>query len=218
MHIETRNIFAGKVDKRVKSYPCDWWFFLKTYGALVNKDMTVVEIGCSVIPKTRDLARQCKKLIGIEIDKEKIFKYGGNIEIINGDWQDLSSILGKDSIDLVVSSHVIEHVPDDLRAINETYEVLKNGGSLMFITPNKNRLSRFAARLFGLENKLTYAEHIREYGFNELMDLITKSKFKQFSVEGSALGLHTGPFLFYFKRSPLFLRNFVNFWEVHLKK
>lgn len=218
MHIETGNIFIGRADKSIKSYPYDWWVFFKAFESLVNKDMTVVEIGCSNFQKTQDLARQTKKLIGIEIDKANIIKFGGNIEVINGDWQNLSSILGKNSVDLVVSSHVIEHVPDDLRAINETYEALKDGGSLLLLTPNRNRLTRIAVRMLGLEKKLIYSKHLREYSFSELINLISKSKFKQYSIEGSVLGLHTGPFLFYLKRSPLVLRNFVNFWEVQLKK
>ncbi|MCX5696489.1 MAG: class I SAM-dependent methyltransferase [Candidatus Omnitrophica bacterium] len=218
MQINTENIFIGRAGKSVKSHPYDWRFFLKTFESLVSKDMTVVEIGCSNFQKTQDLARRCKKLIGIEIDKAKIIEFGGNIEVINGDWQDLSSIVGRSSVDLVVSSHVIEHVPDDLRAINETYEALKSGGSLLFLTPNRNRLTRIAAHMFGFEKKLIYPEHLREYSFNELMHLISMSRFRHYSVQGAVLGLHTGPFLFYLKKSPLILRNFVNFWLVALKK
>jgi SAM-dependent methyltransferase len=218
MYIETGNFFIGRADESTKSYPFDWWIFLNTFESLVNKDMTVVEIGPSNFQKTQDLARKSKRLIGIEINKNKILKFNNNIEVIRGDWQNLSSILGKNSVDIVVSSHVIEHVYDDLRAIDETYETLKDGGSLLFLTPNRNRITRIVARMLGSEKNFLYPEHLREYCFSELVRLVSRSKFRQYSINGYVLGLHSGPFLFYLKKSPLLLQNFVNFWQVRLKK
>lgn len=39
------------------------------------------------------------------------------------------------SLDLVVSLHVLEHVPDDRRAIREYYRVLRPGGKAIIMAP-----------------------------------------------------------------------------------
>ena len=41
------------------------------------------------------------------------------------------------SFDIIISSEVIEHVPNPLVAIKEMYRVLKPGGTLILTTPNK---------------------------------------------------------------------------------
>ena len=41
------------------------------------------------------------------------------------------------SFDIIVSSEVIEHVPDPYHAIQELFRVLKPGGTLVLTTPNK---------------------------------------------------------------------------------
>jgi 2-polyprenyl-3-methyl-5-hydroxy-6-metoxy-1,4-benzoquinol methylase len=180
--------------------------------------MTVVEIGSSVSERTYELAGYCKKLIGIDIDKTKICQPKENIEVINADWQNLSLILRKNSIDMVVSSHVIEHVPDDIKAINETYEILKDGGILMFTTPNRLRVARLCAKLIGQEKRLLYPEHIREYAYRDIEEMAIKSKFNIYRIEGIGFGLHTGIFLCFLKKYPKFLKPFASFWEVILQK
>lgn len=58
-------------------------------------------------------------------------------EIVKGirheDLQQLS--FGDDSIDLVLSSDVLEHMPDPYRAHQEIFRVLKNGGRHIFTVP-----------------------------------------------------------------------------------
>jgi SAM-dependent methyltransferase len=49
---------------------------------------------------------------------------------------DMSSITFSDaSVDVVISNHVLEHVPDDQKAIAETYRVLKPGGFAILTVP-----------------------------------------------------------------------------------
>jgi 2-polyprenyl-3-methyl-5-hydroxy-6-metoxy-1,4-benzoquinol methylase len=45
--------------------------------------------------------------------------------------------LSDNDFDIVISSEVIEHVPDPLRAMQELYRVLKPGGIMILTTPNK---------------------------------------------------------------------------------
>ena len=47
--------------------------------------------------------------------------------------------LEDNSVDFVVSSHVIEHFPDPIKALREWYRVVKPGGYLYIIAPHKER-------------------------------------------------------------------------------
>ena len=218
MRINLEGIFVGNPFYEEGYYAYDWEYLKKIYKTIVKKDMVVVEIGSSNFQKTRELSRYCKKLIGIEIDINKVFRPIDNIETINADWQNLSSILGDNSIDIVISSHVLEHVPDDLRAINETYRVLKKGGQLLFITPNKQRLTRYLAKLIHFEYKFIYGEHVREYTEEDIIKLILNSKFNNYTIRYIVFGLHAGKFMFYLKECPRLLKKFANFLEVQLIK
>ncbi len=218
MRIITDQLFIGNPFYEGGHYSYDWQHLMGVYKSIVKKDMTVLEIGSSNFQKTRELSRYCKKLIGIEIDINKVFTPVGNIEILNADWQNLSSILGDNSIDIVISSHVLEHVPDDLRAINESYRVLKKGGQLLFITPNKQRLTRYIGKLLHFENKFIYDEHIREYTEEDVKRLILNSKFTNYVIGAVVFGLHVGKFMVYLKECPRRLKKFANFLEVQLIK
>ncbi len=54
-------------------------------------------------------------------------------DIMHQDLMDLS--LGNESIDLVISSDVFEHIPDPYKAHEEVYRVLKRGGRHIFTVP-----------------------------------------------------------------------------------
>jgi glycosyltransferase involved in cell wall biosynthesis len=47
--------------------------------------------------------------------------------------------LDSNSVDFVISSHVIEHFPDPIKALKEWYRVVKPGGYLYIIAPHKER-------------------------------------------------------------------------------
>lgn len=86
------------------------------------------------------------------------------------------------SFDLLIANHVLEHVDDDLRALQEIHRVLKPGGKAVLQTPYSRRLRRTwedpgiddgAARL----QAYGQADHVRLYG---------RDIFERFA----AVGLH----------------------------
>ena len=218
MNINLKKIFIGNPFYKGRSFAYDWEFLMEKYKSIVKKDMLVVEVGSSNHQRTQDLAKYCKKLFGIEIDKTKLCFHGNNVEIINADWQQLSAIFEPGRVDIIISSHVIEHVPDDLKALNASYETLKPGGQLFFITPNRNRLSRYIGEKLHLGHLFIYDEHKREYTETDLLNLLSKSKFKNFKINSVVFGLHSGKFMFYLKECPKIFRNLTNFWIVQLTK
>lgn len=56
--------------------------------------------------------------------------------VLNEDVQDLS--FATNSLDLITSNQVFEHVPDDIKGYRECYRVLKKNGALIFSVPLYN--------------------------------------------------------------------------------
>jgi len=196
----------------------DWEHMLNSYNKYVNKHSIVLEIGASNIEKTKMLSKYCKKLIGVEINQKRIPENFDNVHYIHGDWQYLSKTIKPDSIDIVISSHVIEHVQYDLKAINELYKVLKKGGIAILNTPNRKRLTRAFIEFFTGPRKFPYWEHVREYTEEDLLNLLKKSKFKNFKILPVVFGIYGGNIYIYSKSVPNIFKKWSNFWEIHLFK
>lgn len=81
-----------------------------------------------------------------------------------------------ESFDAIVSSHVIEHVPDPLKLLIECYRILRPEGRLVFYTPNANS---WGHRLYkehwrGLEPP----RHLYLFTISSLTALACKAGFK----------------------------------------
>lgn len=63
--------------------------------------------------------------------------------------------------DLVVSNHVVEHVPDVMAFIRELHRVTRNGGRIRLLTPHYTNPD--------FPNDPTHRNHINSYTFNTFM-------------------------------------------------
>lgn len=88
------------------------------------------------------------------------------------------------SYDFIICNHVLEHIPDDTRAMQEIFRVLARGGTAILQVPyEKNRMETFMddsitdpkerTKIFG------QYDHVRVYG----MDYFDKLRSIGFSVE-----------------------------------
>jgi radical SAM superfamily enzyme YgiQ (UPF0313 family) len=216
--------YAFKYIKKLKDFTVsnnnsyDWEHLIEGYKKIVKKNDIVLEIGASTPKRTEELSKYCKKVVGVEYFKERLPKSHNNIIYILEDWQKLTNSIAKNSIDLAVSSHVIEHVPDDLKALNELYDVLKPNSQAIITTPNRQRLTRRVIELFTGKRKFPYWEHIREYIEPDLIKLISKSKFKKYKITPLVFGVLSGRYQLFFKKVPKIFRKLANFWEINLYK
>lgn len=194
----------------------DWDHLVETYERHVVPGATVLEIGASTPERTAKLASRCRELIGIELMPERLPAPTETSRFILGNWERLSDSIPPESVDVAIASHVIEHIPDDLHAINELYTVLKPGGVAIINTPNRKRLVRSIIETFGPERKFPWWEHVREYTEADLNDLLARSSFRRWNIEGLVIGLHGGPLFCYSEKVPHFARGASNFWEIEL--
>lgn len=100
----------------------------------------------------------------IDIDKNKAMI---EMDITRMDFPD-------SAFDLIICSHVLEHVKDDIKALNELYRVLKPNAKCIIIVPfNINR-----AETIEYEKPDSLMEnHVREYG-RDVFERICSSGFK----------------------------------------
>lgn len=124
----------------------------------------VMDIGSGTGFGTHLLARNASKVVGCEIDKtalkfaDKAFS-NGNISFHS---LDVTQPISPAAYDYVTMIDVIEHIRNDLKAIQNCACLLHENGTFICSTPN--RLSRY--------RKSAY--HVREYSPDELRQLLSK--------------------------------------------
>jgi len=81
------------------------------------------------------------------------------------------------SWDLVICSHVLEHVPDDIKALSEIYRVLKKGGVAILMAPINLGLEKsFEAEK---DKRYTVSERWKYFGQDDHERLYSKNDFIQ---------------------------------------
>lgn len=122
-----------------------------------------------------------------------------------------------DEFDLVVSNHVVEHVPDVMAFVTELYRVTKNGGTIRLLTPHYTNPD--------WANDPTHRNHFNSYSFNTFMperrifDFYTDVKLKPVRTYVSLLNLWRGlgiEFLVNLDRKNEKFRFTRKFWEHYL--
>ena len=100
----------------------------------IQQNSTVLDVGCGrEAPVLRKFNNFCDILIGIDIaDFNK--KRNGTVHLIAGDIDNIG--LRDNSIDIVISRSVFEHIESPMLVYQEIHRVLKPGGCLIFLTPN----------------------------------------------------------------------------------
>jgi O-antigen biosynthesis protein len=80
---------------------------------------------------------------------------------------------GSDSVDVLLCSHVLEHVPDDRRALRELHRVLKPGGWGIVMVP----IARSAVTIDEEPGHLSEAERWRRFGQGDHLRLYSREGF-----------------------------------------
>ena len=132
------------------------------YSKNANK---IIDFGAGIGTLSMIFRNKYKKHpLCIEIDQTNI-KY-----IKKRDFNFLESIKDlSDSVDLIFSSNVIEHIEDDYQTINSFKKILKDNGTLFLYVPAKMILWTKLDEIVG---------HYRRYEISKLKKLVEKSGFK----------------------------------------
>lgn len=104
------------------------------------KNLSVFDLGCSTGIIDNILSQKFKTVLGGDIDKEAVLFAKGNFKRKNLKFQieDAMNLSFKDnSFDVVICTHIYEHVPDPKRLFQEIYRILKPKGVCYFAAVNK---------------------------------------------------------------------------------
>lgn len=172
-------------------YPVAWdygkHFEYHTYeyaSSFLRPSDEVLDLACGWGEGSQVLAKWAAQVDGIDLSEEQIVhavrnNRHTNVRYRTGDAQSLP--FQSDSKDVVVSVHTMEHLPDDLRFLDEVRRVLKPGGRLIIEVPTR------MTRPFSSNREPVMPGHIREYKPGELRD-----KVAQFLEVELAFGVSRG--------------------------
>lgn len=105
------------------------------------------------------LSKNCKKVFVSEYFPDEAF----GVDIAGVRNEDIQKLTYENEVfDLVTSTSVMEHVPDDIRGFSECYRVLKNDGALIFTVPLYDTKSSLQMAKLDDENNVVHLE-VPEY-------------------------------------------------------
>tara|TARA_B100001989_G_scaffold252999_1_gene237418 strand:+ start:4448 stop:5209 length:762 start_codon:yes stop_codon:yes gene_type:complete len=108
-----------------------------------TNNLDLLDLGCSTGIMTDQYSKQFRKTLGIDIDMSAIDYAKKNYENKNLTFQNCSYddlTLSNKKFDVVICSHVYEHVdnPDDL--FDKIYNLLKKGGICYLVAGNRHKI------------------------------------------------------------------------------
>lgn len=122
-----------------------------------------------------------------------------------------------DEFDLVVSRHVIEHVPDVIGFVEELYRITRHGGRIEILTPHYTNPD--------WANDPTHRNHLNSYSFNsfiadrQVFDFYTDVRLRPIDIKVSLANLWRAigiEFLVNLDRRSESFRFARKFWEQYL--
>lgn len=135
------------------------------------RGLRVLDFGCGTGYGSHSLADVAQSVVGVDVSTAAIRFAQQEYSRSNLGFQDIQPVehsplpFADAEFDCVVSAQVLEHVPDDQAYLAEAFRVLKTGGQLILVTPDRqHRLYRF--------QKPWNAFHRREYDRESLCSSI----------------------------------------------
>jgi len=113
-----------------------------------TKDLRILELGCGIGYQSAMLAKISKSVVATDLPNESVVDHApgmaaaaelhkhleiDNVKLVPCSAEELP--FEDSSMDMVFSSHVLEHIPNQQKALNEIYRVLKPGGYHVCIVP-----------------------------------------------------------------------------------
>jgi SAM-dependent methyltransferase len=152
----------------------------------VRSTSVFAEIGPGTTQLIQEVARLCAKAVAIDI-----VKYAGSETdrpgISRAIYDGVHLPEGWRDIDVLYSSHVLEHLhPDDAALqLRQVRRALRPGGAFILITPNRLNGPHDCSRGFTAEAS---AFHLREYTLSELTAMLKEAGFSSVEAIGDVRG------------------------------
>ena len=135
---------------------------------------SILDIGCATGALLDSLRGRGWRVTGVEISPSA--DYAVNVRAL--DVRNLpleENNFPDESFDVVLASHLIEHLNNPKAFLSETFRVLKNGGSIFVTTPN---ISGFKARLFGSRWRSAIFDHLYLFSKRTLSKMLENAGYR----------------------------------------
>jgi len=174
------------IDRASRLHAC--WELKKKLSA----SSVVLEIGSSSGYLLRDIKKGFPEIFLIGSDcipesLEKIAKYHPDIPLIQFDL--VNCPLPDNSVDVIIALNVLEHIEDDITALQQIHRILKPGGNVIIEVPANPELYDFYDKQL---------KHFRRYSLSELSDKAEKAGFTL--GPASHLGFYVYPVFWFIKQ------------------
>lgn len=149
--------------------------------------MRVVDAGCGVCGPAIYFAQKTGVEVHAvtisseqyEVAQKKIKQAGlvGKVQVYQGDYHDLKSVLGKDGFDVVYFLESFGHSPYHHKAIDSAWDVLKNGG-LLYIKDLFRREPLIPEHAEAIEREITKINEAYKYNIADLYEVLRHLRTK----------------------------------------
>lgn len=135
-------------------------------------DKNVLEIGDPSYKISSYISNDSKKWNIVEINPNFKIQKPEKVNIIKKYFDDKFEI--NEQIDVVIHSHVLEHISDPIRHLKFIFNILKKDGKLIFSIPNLNEILKQK----GSPNSALHFEHTYFYTEQTMSQILTKYGFE----------------------------------------
>ncbi len=158
MNINNQNFVEEKRDE-----------FVKGFSKIISSNSIVLDIGAGHAPY-KELFAHCKYITQDFCQLDETAQRGGEgyskIDVVS----DIVAVpLDSQSIDVIICTEVLEHVPDPISAIKEFSRLLKPGGKVLITTPLCSFLHQEPYHFYGGFTPFFYDKHLSDNGFSTIV-------------------------------------------------
>jgi len=181
----------------------------KTARVLYSSSPSVLDIGCATGAVLEVLREHGWQVTGVEISPSADYaQKTRNLDVKNLPLEENN--FPSQNFDVILASHLIEHLNDPRAFLSEVNRILKDNGYIFITTPNINGLQ---AQLFGSRWRSAIFDHLYLFSVRTLKQLLTSTGFKTESCRTWG-GLAAGTSPKWLKRTADFLAKRFNFGDV----
>jgi len=152
--------------------------FNKVVKALAfEKGEKILDLGCGSGYYVKYLVDKGAEAYGIDLSGEYIKQAKSYVSSDRANFKIASAInvpFRNEYFDKVLMTEVIEHVPNNKKALKEVRRVLKTGGSAVITTINRNSYMNIAYGLKRIVRGYKFNEHVTEFSRHEFLSLLAK--------------------------------------------
>jgi predicted SAM-dependent methyltransferase len=141
---------------------------------IVNK--VVLEIGDPSYKISKNISDKTSKWLICEVNPNMDITPPKNVVVIKEFFENISNI---EKSDVVIHSHLLEHIVDPLGNLSKTYEILNDDGLLIFSVPNLESI----LKLNQSPNAVLHFEHTFYFSEEMMKEVLRSSGFEVIDIK-----------------------------------